>query len=73
MVKSYIPFGHVKSQHQAWWSSEVEKAITERCKALLPLTEVIKSATFISLPLATPRSSIQKQRHGMARDMFDFS
>ena len=32
-AKSSIPFGQVKRQSQAWWSAEVEEAISERRKA----------------------------------------
>ena len=32
-AKSSIPFSRVKRQLQAWWSAEVEKAVSERRKA----------------------------------------
>ena len=32
-VKSSIPFGRIKRHPKAWWSAEVERAISERCKA----------------------------------------
>ena len=32
-AKSFIPFGHIKRPPKAWWSAEVEQAISERCKA----------------------------------------
>ena len=32
-AKSSIPFGHVKRQPKAWWSAEVEEAVSERRKA----------------------------------------
>ena len=32
-VKSSIPFGGIKRQPKAWWSAEVEEAISERRKA----------------------------------------
>ena len=31
--QSSIPFGRIKRQPQAWWSSEVEEAVSERYKA----------------------------------------
>ena len=32
-AKSSIPFGHIKRSPKAWWSAEVESAVSERCKA----------------------------------------
>ena len=32
-AKFFIPFGRVKRQPQAWWSAEVEEAVSERRKA----------------------------------------
>ena len=32
-AKSSIPFGHIKRPPKAWWSAEVEKAVSERRKA----------------------------------------
>ena len=32
-VKSSIPFGRIKRPSKAWWSAEVEEAVSERCKA----------------------------------------
>ena len=32
-VKSSIPFGHIKRPPKAWWSAEVESAVSERRKA----------------------------------------
>ena len=32
-AKSSIPFGRIKCHPKAWWSAEVEGAISERCKA----------------------------------------
>ena len=32
-VKSSIPFGRMKRPHKAWWSAEVEQAVSERRKA----------------------------------------
>ena len=32
-AKSSIPFGRIKRPPTAWWSAEVESAISERCKA----------------------------------------
>ena len=32
-VKSSIPFGRIKRPPKAWWSAEVEEAVSERCKA----------------------------------------
>ena len=31
-AKSFIPFGHIKRHPKAWWSAEVEEAVSERCK-----------------------------------------
>ena len=33
MAKSSIPFGHIKRPPKAWWSAEVESAVSERRKA----------------------------------------
>ena len=33
VAKSSIPFGHIKRPPKAWWSAEVEEAISERRKA----------------------------------------
>ena len=32
-AKSSIPFGRIKRPPKAWWSAEVESAVSERCKA----------------------------------------
>ena len=32
-AKSSIPFGRIKRAPKAWWSAEVESAVSERCKA----------------------------------------
>ena len=32
-AKSSIPFGHIKRLPKAWWSAEVEEAVSERRKA----------------------------------------
>ena len=32
-AKSSIPFGRIKRPPNAWWSAEVEEAVSERCKA----------------------------------------
>ena len=32
-TKSSIPFGRIKRPPKAWWSAEVEPAVSERCKA----------------------------------------
>ena len=32
-AKSSIPFGRIKRPPKAWWSAEVEQAVSERCKA----------------------------------------
>ena len=32
-AKSFIPFGRIKRPPKAWWSPEVEQAVSERCKA----------------------------------------
>ena len=33
VAKSSIPFGHIKRPPKAWWSAEVEQAVSERRKA----------------------------------------
>ena len=33
VAKSSIPFSHIKHHVKAWWSAEVECAVSERCKA----------------------------------------
>ena len=33
MAKSSIPFGRIKCHPQAWWSAEVEEAVSKRRKA----------------------------------------
>ena len=33
VAKSSIPFGRIKRPHKAWWSAEVEQAVSERRKA----------------------------------------
>ena len=33
VAKSSIPFGRIKRPPKAWWSAEVEQAVSERCKA----------------------------------------
>ena len=33
VTKSSIPFGRIKCHPKAWWSAEVEEAVSERCKA----------------------------------------
>ena len=32
-AKSFISFGRIKRPPKAWWSSEVESMVSERCKA----------------------------------------
>ena len=32
-AKSFIPFRRIKRHPKAWWSAEVEEAVSERCKA----------------------------------------
>ena len=32
-AKSSVPFGRIKRHPKAWWSAEVENAVSERCKA----------------------------------------
>ena len=32
-AKSSIPFGRIKGRSKAWWSVEVEEAVSERCRA----------------------------------------
>ena len=35
VIKSSIPFGRIKRHSKAWWSGEVEGAVSERCKAFV--------------------------------------
>ena len=37
VVKSSIPFGRIKRHPKAWWSAEVEEAVSERRNASLGL------------------------------------
>ena len=41
--KSSIPFGRIKHQPQAWWSTEVKEAVSERCKAFAAAHESDKN------------------------------
>ena len=43
-AKSSIPFGRIKCPSKAWWSPEVEGAVSEDARLSLPLTEVMKIA-----------------------------
>ena len=65
-AKSSIPFGHIKRPSKAWWSAEVEQAIGESARLLLPLTEVMKIARLTSPLLDAPRQSSPRPRlrHG---------
>ena len=61
----FHPFGRIKCYSKAWWSAEVEKTVSERRKALLPL-KVMKIARLTSLLPDVPRlsSSRPRLRHG---------
>ena len=61
-----IPFGCIKRHSEAWWPAEVEGAVSERRKVLLPLTEVMKIARLTSPLLDVPRQSSPRPRlrHG---------
>ena len=61
-AKSSIPFGHIKRPPKAWWSAEVEQAVSTRHKAFLPLTEVMKITRLTSPLLDAPRQSSPKPR-----------
>ena len=66
-VKFSISFGRIKRHPKAWWSAEVESAVSERRKAFaLPLTEVMKIARLTSPLLVAPRQSSPRPRprHG---------
>ena len=65
-AKSSIPFGRIKRPPKAWWSAGVESAVSERCRLLLPLTEVMKIARLTSPLLDAPRQSSPRPRlrHG---------
>ena len=38
-VEFFIPFGRVQRQPQAWWSPEVEEAVSEKRKAFAAATK----------------------------------
>ena len=62
-VKSSIPFGGIKRHPKAWWSAEVEGAISKKeVRLSLLVTEVMKIARLISPLLDAPRQS--SLRHG---------
>ena len=65
-AKSSIPFGRIKRPPKAWWSAEVEQAVSERLRLSLPLTEVMKTARLTSPLLDAPRQSSPRPRlrHG---------
>ena len=54
-AKSFISFGYIKRQSKVCWSAEVEEAVCERRKALLPLTEMMKIVRLTSPLLDMPR------------------
>ena len=61
-AKSSIHFSRIKHQPKAWWSPEVEEAISERRKALLPLTQVTKIVRLTSSLPDTPCLSSSRPR-----------
>ena len=65
-AKSSIPFGRIKRHPKAWWSAEVEQAVSESARLSLPLTEVMKIARLTSPLLDAPRQSSPRPRlrHG---------
>ena len=63
-AKSSIPFGRIKRSPKAWWSAEVEGAVSERHKAFAVITEVMKITRLKSPPLDAPRQSLPRLRHG---------
>ena len=62
-AKSSIPFGRIKRPPKAWWSAEVEEAVSERRKAF---AAAHRSDEDRSPPLDVPRQSSPrpKRRHG---------
>ena len=65
-AKSSIPFGYIKRHPKAWWSTEVEGAVSEDAWLWLLLTEVIKITRLTSLLPDAPRQSSPRPRlrHG---------
>ena len=66
MVKSSIPFGRIKCHSKAWWSAEMEEAVSENARLSLQLTEATKIAKRTSPLLDAPRQSLPRPRlrHG---------
>ena len=57
-AKSFIPFGHIKRQPQAWCSAEVEEAVSERCKAFAAANASDKDRqAYISAPQQKARET----------------
>ena len=66
-AKSSIPFGRIKCPPKAWWSAEVEQAVSERRKAFAAAhRKVMKIDRLTSLLLDAPRQSLPRPRlrHG---------
>ena len=65
-AKSFISFCRIKSPPKAWWSAEVESAVSERRKAFAAVTEVMKTDRLTSPLLDAPRQSSPRPRlrHG---------
>ena len=68
-AKSFISFGRIKRHSKAWWSAEVKDAVSiiKDARLSLPLTEVMKTARFISPFLDVFRLSLPRLRlrHGI--------
>ena len=65
-AKSSILFGRIKRQPKAWWSAELEEAVSERLRLSSPLIEAMKIARLKSLlPDVLRLLSLKlKLRHG---------
>ena len=63
-AKSSIPFGRIKRPPKAWWSAEVEQAVSERRKAFAATHRSDEIARLTSPLLDAPRRSLPRLRHG---------
>ena len=63
---SSIPFGRIKRYSKAWWSAEMEDAVSERRKVFATAHRSDEIARFISPLLDAPRQSSPRPRlrHG---------
>ena len=63
-AKSSIPFGRIKRQPKAWWSAEVEEAVSERREAFTKEIKIIKlTSLLLNMPcLSSPRPRLRPGR-----------